>query len=221
MAITMEQWQKKNDNHAIDWYDLSAPKYYIKVDLDTQIPVIDSTCCYKTPGVVYFSSRETVEKALNVFYTELVNESKAKTGYERVSKNTCYYFKNWNSDWSANVESGVADDYFYNNGNYYNDTIIAKNNCLVDKLMSRMRQWQALNDNPIKWQNNKYGNVFYICYDNDRDGLTVRNTRINCTQPFVIYFSSKEKALECMNKFKDELEWYFTEYYRRLDEKIC
>ena len=36
----------------------------------------------------------------------------------------------------------------------------------------------------------------------------------------VIYFTTKEKAEEAIEVFRDELLWYFTKYQQRLDE-VC
>lgn len=95
--------------------------------------------------------------------------------------------------------------------------VIAINNARADRLMKRMRQWQTLNDKPIFWWSLTDTTIYIIQY-NRMLGLQVAKASMNHTQPFVIYFSSKEKAQECIDEFKDELKWYFTEYYRRLDE---
>ena len=74
-------------------------------------------------------------------------------------------------------------------------------------------QWQALNDEPVDFNNNKY----YISYN-----LLLKDFRIfydDVVKSDEIYFSSKEKAEEALEVFKDELEWYYTEFYRRLDER--
>lgn len=137
------------------------------------------------------------------------------TGYERVEKRGMYYF---NSDditfGSYEVKAGV-DESRYKNGNYNTSRTIAENNARADRLMRNLRQWQALNDKPINW-NDKEHAKYYIYYLYAYNKLTFSScyTYKNCG---CVYFSSGEKVKEVIEVFHNELVWYFTKYQDRLD----
>lgn len=147
-------------------------------------------------------------------------EDKPKTGYERVKKDSIYFFKN-----SAGGIQGVTDDKcvldqeYYDSGNYYSDETIAENNARADRLLRRLRQWQALNDKPIseKDWNDESKKKWFIIYSYSSEEMYAEYYYI-MRLPNTIYFATKEKAEEAIKQFKDELEWYFTTYVQRLDE---
>lgn len=43
----------------------------------------------------------------------------------------------------------ITDKAAYFDGNYYSDEKIAENNAKADRLLRKLRQWQALNDEPV------------------------------------------------------------------------
>ena len=150
-------------------------------------------------------------------------EDKPKTGYERREEcnNKKYYFVNTIDLVIEDENTVLFDQNRYDVGNYYSDKTIAENNARADRLQRCLRQWQAQNDKPISmsdWKNNNISK-YYVDYDcfNELFFVTyaVRRRSLNN-----IYFTSKEKAEEAIEVFKDELLWYFTEYVQRLDE-VC
>ena len=148
-------------------------------------------------------------------------EDKPKTGYERMEKGEKYYVINTEDDSMINITefNDQTDERCYNKGNYYSDKIIAENNARADRLQRCLRQWQALNDKPISqsdWEDNGK-NKWCILYSYGAEKLYVdyfHYIRLHN----VIYFTTKEKAEEAIEVFRDELIWYFTEYVQRLDE---
>lgn len=127
------------------------------------------------------------------------------TEYNSMSKNTEF--------------NDQRDEQCYNTGNYYNDKAIAENNARADRLQRCLRQWQAQNDEAISkedWEDNDKGK-WCIIYGYGAEELYV-NWFYNVRLHNVIYFTTKEKAEEAIEVFKDELIWYFTEYVQRLDE---
>lgn len=142
---------------------------------------------------------------------------KPKTGYERCDSNSAYF----SCDDFGDVDSWIecndnSDERYYNTGNYYNNETLIKNIIRADTLMRKLRQWQALNDEPVDWSDTDTREycVWYDYYDSEfRIGSTFSVRHIG-----QIYFSSVEKAREAIEVFKDELTWYFTEYQQRLDE---
>ena len=143
--------------------------------------------------------------------------AETKTGYERVGKYETYYAQD-----ECCKAYGYIDDKYelgiddYKAANYYNRIDLAENNIRADTLMRKLRQWQALNDEPVDWsdKNSTKWEIEY-CYARKEFDVDYYNEYRYFGQ---IYFSSVEKAREAIEVFKDELTWYFTEYQQRLDE---
>lgn len=147
-------------------------------------------------------------------------EDKPRTGYERVKKDEMYYLVDiYNNIMRVTEYNDQGDKQSYSTGNYYSDKTIAENNARADRLLRQLRQWQAQNDEPISVEDWKNNNIlkYYIDYDCFNELFFVTYAiRYRC--PNTIYFTSREKAEEAIEVFKDELLWYFTEYVQRLDE---
>lgn len=148
---------------------------------------------------------------------------KPKTGYERTKKGETYHVINTKDDSMINITefNDETDEQCYNKGNYYNDEVIAENNARADKLLRCLRQWQALHDQPITvedWED-KDKIKWCIMYGYGAEELYA-NCFYHTRLQNVIYFTTKEKAEEAIEQFKDELLWYFAEYMQRLDE-VC
>ena len=150
-------------------------------------------------------------------------EDKPKTGYERREEcnNKKYYFVNTIDLVIEDENTVLFDQNRYDVGNYYSDKTIAENNARADRLLRCLRQWQAQNDKVISvsdWKNDKI-NKYCITYGYGDEKLYVDHY-YSIRLPNTIHFTTKEKAEEAIEVFKDELLWYFTEYVQRLDE-VC
>lgn len=148
-------------------------------------------------------------------------EERSRTGYERVEKSETYYVINTEDDSMIKITefNDQEDEQCYDKGNYYSNKMIAENNARADRLFRQLRQWQAQNDKAISISDWKNNNIlkYYIDYDCFNELFFVTYAiRYRC--PNTIYFTSREKAKEAIEVFKDELLWYFTEYVQRLDE---
>lgn len=146
-------------------------------------------------------------------------EDKPKTGYESLETGETYYLVDVDDEITTMKYNSRLDRDCYDVGNYYSDKVIAENNARADKLLRCLRRWQAQNDEPISqsdWEDNGK-NKWCILYSYGAEKLYVdyfHYIRLHN----VIYFTTKEKAEEAIEVFKDELLWYFTEYVQRLDE---
>ena len=142
------------------------------------------------------------------------------TGYERVKKDSIYFFKNSVGDIQGVTDDKcVLDQEYYDSGNYYSSKMIARNNARADRLLRQLRQWQAQNDEVISkedWEDQDL-KKYSIIYDYSINVFYAGRTWW-MRGPNNIYFKSREKAEEAIEVFKDELLWYFTEYVQRLDE---
>lgn len=146
--------------------------------------------------------------------TDAAESERPRTGYERVNKEQEYY-TTYNDFYDGIYEENAQeDDENYSVGNYYNDEQLAVDIARAETLMRRMRQWQALNDDAVDWDN-KACYCIHFDYGYDKLGIGYHNAYRDLGQ---IYFSAKAKAQEALDIFRDELMWYFTEYRQRLDE---
>ena len=146
-------------------------------------------------------------------------EERSRTGYERVEVEETYYLVEVDDEITNMKHNGQLDRDCYDVGNYYSNKTIAENNARADRLLRHLRQWQAQNDEPISvedWEDNGK-NKWCIIYGYGLEKLYV--DYFHCIRLHnVIYFTTREKAEEAIEVFKDELIWYFTEYVQRLDE---
>lgn len=145
-----------------------------------------------------------------------------RTGYERVEKRETYYVINTEDDSMINITefNDQTDERCYNTGNYYSDKTIAENNARADRLLRQLKQWQAQNDKAISisdWKNE--GIIKYFIAYNYRSSLFEIGRCSRRREPNIIYFTTKDKVSKAVKNFRDELEWYFTEYQQRLDEE--
>ena len=148
-------------------------------------------------------------------------EDKPRAGYERVEKGEMYYLVDiYNNIMRVPEDNDQGDEQCYNTGNYYNDKVIAENNARADRLQRCLRQWQAQNDKVISisdWKNDEI-NKYFITY-NYRSSLFEIGRSPQRREPNIIYFTTKGKVTEAIKNFRNELEWYFSEYQQRLDEE--
>lgn len=151
-------------------------------------------------------------------------EERSRTGYERAEKDESYFIDDTIINGGYEMTGGVGkliNNLYYNNGNYYNDKTVVENNARADRLLRQLRQWQAQNDKAISisdWKNDKI-NKYCIAYGYGAEKLYVDHY-YSIRLPNTIHFTTKEKAEEAIEVFRDELLWYFTEYQQRLDE-VC
>ena len=149
-------------------------------------------------------------------------EERSRTGYERREEcnNKKYYFVNTIDLVIEDENTVLFDQNRYDVGNYYSDKTIAENNARADRLLRQLKQWQAQNDKAISisdWKNE--GIIKYFIAYNNRSSLFEIGRCSRRREPNIIYFTTKDKVSKAVKNFRDELEWYFTEYQQRLDEE--
>ena len=136
----------------------------------------------------------------------------SETGYERVAKDSDYFYVNIRGDVGTGIDNYCcADDKYYESANYYSSEIVAENNARADKLMRQLRRFSVEHRECGVNLSNANTEKHYICYDYESDEL--ESTYTFCARVFgVIYFDSEETAQAAIDEFRDELIWYFTEY---------
>ena len=145
-------------------------------------------------------------------YKKLHSPEKKKTGYERVPKSSIYFYVTYNDKVDTTVEDCYdVDNECYESSNYYSSNTIAENNARADKLMRQLRRFSVEHRGHGVDFNSTETAKHYIYYDCVHDEL--RTTYTFYAGVFgVIYFDSEETAQAAIDKFRDELIWYFTEY---------
>ena len=136
----------------------------------------------------------------------------SETGYERVAESDIYFYANTKGDIETACEDCYdVDDEYYKSANYYSDKTVAENNARADKLMRQLRRFAVQHREPGINFNNANTVKFYIICDYENDEL--RATYTSYAKVFgAIYFDSREVANAAIDKFHDELIWYFNEY---------
>ena len=145
-------------------------------------------------------------------YKKLQPSEEKKTGYERVPESDIYFYANTKGDVETACEDCYdVDDEYYESANYYSDKTVAENNARADKLMRQLRRFAVEHRECEVNFNNINTEKYYIYYDYETDALGVG--LVLRTKIFgAIYFDSEETANAAIDKFRDELIWYFTEY---------
>ena len=136
----------------------------------------------------------------------------SETGYERVAESDIYFYANTKGDVETACEDCYdVDDEYYESANYYSDKTVAGNNARADKLIRQLRRFAVQHREPGINFNNANTTKYYIICDYENDEL--RATYTSYAKVFgAIYFDSREVANAAIDKFHDELIWYFNEY---------
>ena len=136
----------------------------------------------------------------------------SETGYERVPESDIYFYANTKGDVETACEDCYdVDDEYYESANYYSDKTVAENNARADKLIRQLRRFAVQHREPGINFNNATTEKYYIICDYENDEL--RATYTSYAKVFgAIYFDSREVANAAIDKFHDELIWYFNEY---------
>ena len=140
-----------------------------------------------------------------------------KTGFERTHAGRLYYTMGGGS-YVENTD-GMSLAQFLS-GDYVTDERLRDMRETSLALHNKIAQWQALHDEPVDWNvTDNHSTVKYkiVCdYSSVKPHFFVDKAGFY-REPWVIYFSTKEKAQEALDSFERELMWYALEYYPRLD----
>ena len=151
----------------------------------------------------------------------IIKPKKQVTGWEKYTSvqkynnEIIFYFNGFEKIDKRKANANIlTDNNLYTIANYYTNEKLAENISRIQTLQRKLYRWQAENDMPIKFDANKA--KYYIMYN-----LEDKEFNIGCTYTklfnFLPYFSSREKALNCIGIFKNELIWLFTEFQWRMD----
>ena len=145
-------------------------------------------------------------------YKKLQLSEEKKTGYERVAESDIYFYTYPSGCVETTCETCYdIDDECYESANYYSDKTVAENNTRADKLMRQLRRFSVEHREHGVNFNDTNTEKYYVYYDYKNDELGV--SLVFRSKHFgAIPFDSEETANAAIDKFRDELIWYFTEY---------
>ena len=136
----------------------------------------------------------------------------SETGYERVAKDSDYFYVNIRGDVGTGIDNYYcADDKYYESANYYSSEIVAENNARADKLLRQLRRFSVEHRKYKANFNSINAKRFYIIYQCEINEIKPYHTSY-AIYFGAIYFDSEEATQAAIDEFHDELIWYFTEY---------
>ena len=166
----------------------------------------------KRRATIKINGKMTDVEIENGEITIIEQKEKMATGWELT-------YTNYVVDTTGKVFDGLPpmNQARYNNANCFASKELAENISRMQTLQRRMFRWQANNDVPDICRKNDVTKYFFTFY------TPLNRIEIVSTEyyyhGFLPYFSSKEKARECIEVFKDELTWLFKEFKWRMDGK--
>lgn len=145
----------------------------------------------------------------------IIEPEKKATGWERAKPGEWQrYIDSYNIK-SSTEDCLEEDDVLYQKANYFTSQELAENINRMQTLQRQMFRWQAENDVCFE---TRMDAVKYAISNNSLYGIHVR--KIYEDVGFLPCFSSREKAQECIEAFKDGLTWLFAEFRWRMDDEI-
>lgn len=139
-----------------------------------------------------------------------------KTGWERVKPKEFYLCICSDGQVSADEDEGDdIDKHWYIIGNYFSDEQLANDQARAISLWLRIKRWAAEHCEPVDW-NKPQSLKYYIFYNYSETELRI-GSYSTIEYAFGVYFDTQKHAKQCIEEFKDELMWYFTERRDRMD----
>lgn len=140
------------------------------------------------------------------------------TGYERLyGDNDYYYITDHETIGTKKDDNSERVICMHAIGNYFTDIELATDIMRFDRLYKMLRQFQAMNDNVIDVTDWEDSNIikYVIKYDYIKHKLYISSDSIR--EFGSIYFNKYSTAKQAMEKFYDDLEYYFLKCKSRLD----
>lgn len=100
---------------------------------------------------------------------------------------------------------------YFKDARYFNDEKVRDNIFKAFDIWRKLLQWQALNDEPVTDIEDCY--TFFL----DEDSINIFHNPYHMVPILSVTFSSYAKAKECLELFRDDLNWLVKNFYFRLD----
>lgn len=136
----------------------------------------------------------------------------SETGYERVLPDNGFYY----ATSRGHIESGIdaydyIDNEYYESANYYSSETVAENNIRADNLMRQLRRFAVEHRERGIDLNDMNTKKFFVTYNYENNEIQPGYT-LQVKSFGTICFDTREATQAAIDKFHDELIWYFTEY---------
>lgn len=138
------------------------------------------------------------------------------TGFSRVAYNQPYFYIDLAVKKSVDNHTIDADT-LYNHANYFNNKQFAYKVLKAVRIYLKLLQWQALNDDkPVLTYNpNEQPKIRWVISKEtgyDKPTYVARSQSFEYDMLNQVYFSSAEKCNEAIQEFKEDIDWYFSEF---------
>lgn len=153
---------------------------------------------------------KTIEVEIDEKEARKIFAKPKKTGWERVGKGEQYYRLSLLSD-----VDNIGENHYYNSGRYFSDKQLAEDQFRAISLWLRIKRWAAEHCEPVGWEGRSDKYSFYWDYVAKR--VCVSGVLFVCRTAFAVYFDTPDHAKQCIEEFRDDLLWYFTECRDRMD----
>lgn len=112
------------------------------------------------------------------------------------------------------TKENIYDNNSINSAALFANKEFSKQYARHETLWRRIAKWQAENDEPICLNKTQ---MKWAIYFNSSENTIVALCSFSSTAGNTIVFSSEKKCEECIEEFKEELEWDMNEFKWRLD----
>ena len=143
----------------------------------------------------------------------IIEPEKKETGWEMADYGDHYYCIGTYMIDDYPEAHQICDKGLFDNANYFTNKKLAESIYRMQALQRQMFRWQAENDVLIDLHSDRQKWIISDNYEFGIKEVDYYKTGFG----FMPVFSSKEKAKECLEEFKDELTWLFTEFKWRMD----
>ena len=139
-----------------------------------------------------------------------------RTGWERVEPGQYYCYITGDGLVTAEEdERDELDDLYYDNVNYFADRDLANDQARAISLWLRIKRWAAEHCEPMDCEGCSGKYSFY--WDYVAKQVRVSGVLFLYRTAFAVYFDTPDHANQCIEEFRDDLLWYFTECRDRMD----
>jgi len=153
-------------------------------------------------GIVKLENGQEMNVVYNCGILTIVED----VGVSRASLGNKYYYVDDVGDIQENYEEKNNDDtnFHYMIGNYYTNKLLLQMDLKADILMKQIKRYAR--------QYNDYTKQQYFISYNFETGLYITDNETVNNLAFYNFMFDKETANSIINKFKEDLLWYFEDY---------
>ena len=145
----------------------------------------------------------------------ILGQEQKKNGWERVASNDKYATVSGTNVYTCSEDNCEYDDKNYLAANYFCSYDLATDIRRAQDIWRRILRFQAEEDNYVN-HNIRGASKYSIYYNIDEADIGVDVAYDNIV-PFVPYFSTEDKAERCIEFFREDLTWLFTQFKSRID----